>query len=50
MKSTQSSASSLRGIVNEKPVHESDLSDRNLLSVPAGTSKEEYEPDRLRNL
>ena len=50
MKSTQLSASSLRGMVNEKPVQESDLSDKNLCKVPAGTSKEEYVPGILRNL
>jgi hypothetical protein len=37
-------------MVKEKPVQESDLSDKNLVSVPAGTSKEEYVPGTLRNL
>jgi hypothetical protein len=37
-------------MVNEKPAQESDLSDKNLLSVPAGTSNEEYVPVILRNL
>ena len=37
-------------MVNEKPVQESDLSDKNLRKVPAGTSNEEYVPGTLRNL
>jgi hypothetical protein len=37
-------------MVNENPVQESDLSNKKLCKVPAGTSNEEYVPVMLRNL